>query len=483
MRRITRARRPSDALLLASTLGLSGCASFSPDSGMTVVVRRREPDHQERRRLRAHGRRRRGRRAAGAQRLLSRPLTVDAAVQVALLNNKGLQAAYNELALAETELVAAEPAAQSDILDLRASPAMAPARSNARSSATSSRWRPCRSAPTSRATVSGRRSSRRRWRRCGSPPTSGAPISVRSPPTRCVALLTDAKSTAEATAQLATKLGETGAINKLDQAREQVFYAETTADLATARQDATSARERLARLMGLWGDDLGFRLPDQLAAAAAPSIGAARRSRPTRSAIASTCRSRGMELAALAKSLNLTEATRFVTLLDVAGIDRRTQRSGSAAIPRARLRRPVPDPDLRRRRGARAAGGRDLQRGLQPPDRKGRQRALGGARCLPRLPLDLRHRQPLPARGPAAAQDHHRGDAAALLQHAGRRVRPADRGAAAHRLAARARSTPSAHSSWRSPTCRAPSMAAERATRAATAQSHGRGRRAADGGH
>jgi hypothetical protein len=32
-------------------------------------------------------------------------LTVDAAVQVALLNNKGLQAAYNELALAEAELV------------------------------------------------------------------------------------------------------------------------------------------------------------------------------------------------------------------------------------------------------------------------------------------------------------------------------------------------------------------------------------------
>jgi hypothetical protein len=36
---------------------------------------------------------------------LSRSLTADAAVQVALLNNKGLQAAYNALALAETDLV------------------------------------------------------------------------------------------------------------------------------------------------------------------------------------------------------------------------------------------------------------------------------------------------------------------------------------------------------------------------------------------
>ncbi|MFX6311433.1 hypothetical protein ABTF78_20075, partial [Acinetobacter baumannii] len=32
-----------------------------------------------------------------------------------------------------------------------------------------------------------------------------------------------------------------------------------------------------------------------------------------------------LELAALARSLQLTEATRFVTLLDLAGIERRTQ--------------------------------------------------------------------------------------------------------------------------------------------------------------
>src|SRR4030088_2478992 len=78
-------------------------------------------------------------------------------------------------------------------------------------------------------------------------------------------LLSDAKSTAESTAQLATKLGETGALNKLDQAREQVFYAETTAELATARQDASSLRERLIRLLGVWDGELGFRMPDRLA--------------------------------------------------------------------------------------------------------------------------------------------------------------------------------------------------------------------------
>ena len=51
-------------------------------------------------------------------------------------------------------------------------------------------------------------------------------------------------------------------------------------------------------------------------------------------------------------------------------IAKRTHRPGNSAVPRARLRRPVPDSDLRRRRGARPPGRRDLQPRLQPPHRK-----------------------------------------------------------------------------------------------------------------
>jgi outer membrane protein TolC len=137
-----------------------------------------------------------------------------------------------------------------------------------------------------------------------------------------VGLLTDAKSTAEATAQLAQKLGETGSLNKLDQAREQVFYAETTADLATLRQEATSSRERLIRLLGLWDTDI--RLPQKL-----PVLPRQPLSLPRIEVDAVAHRIdlqiARIELAALAKSLNLTEASRFVTLLDVAGIDRKTR--------------------------------------------------------------------------------------------------------------------------------------------------------------
>jgi outer membrane protein TolC len=113
-------------------------------------------------------------------------------------------------------------------------------------------------------------------------------------------------------------------LNKLDQAREQVFYAETTADLATLRQDATSSRERLIRLLGLWDGDLGFRLPQKL-----PPLPRRPLSLPGIEVDAVEHRIdlqiARIELAALAKSLNLTEATRFVTMLDVAGVDRKTR--------------------------------------------------------------------------------------------------------------------------------------------------------------
>ena len=308
-------------LLLSATLALSGCAAFSPDTGMSVVtditqhaigkdvafVRSGEDAERAQ---------------ATVRRLLGRTLSVDAAVQVALLNNKGLQAAYNVLALAETELVEQslppnptfslsriagngeieiERQVVGDILALATLPL--------RSDIARERFRQAQL----RAALE----------------TLRVAAEVRRAYFRAVAandlvgLLTDAKTTAESTAQLAKQLGETGGMNKLDQAREQVFYAETTADLASARQEAASARERLARLMGLWDEGLDFRLPNRL-----PELPRRPLTLPGIEVDAVGHRVdlqiARMELVALAKSLNLTEATRFITLLDLAGISKRT---------------------------------------------------------------------------------------------------------------------------------------------------------------
>ncbi|KRP98214.1 copper resistance protein [Bradyrhizobium yuanmingense] len=309
-------------LLVLAALGLSGCAAFSPDSGMSAVS---DLTSQAINKDVAFVRSAEGAAAVDARvrQLLSRTLSVDAAVQIALLNNKGLQAAYNELALAETELVEQS---------LPANPVFAISRITGNGA--SEIERQVVGDILALATLPFRSEiARERFRGAqlrAALATLRLASDVRRAYVRAVAanemvgLLTDAKATAESTAQLALKLGETGSLNKLDQAREQVFYAETTADLATARQMAASARERLARLMGLWDDGLDFRLPNQL-----PPLPRRPLTLPTIEADAVAHRLdlqiARLELAALAKALNLTEATRFVTLLDIAGISRRTQ--------------------------------------------------------------------------------------------------------------------------------------------------------------
>jgi outer membrane protein TolC len=136
-----------------------------------------------------------------------------------------------------------------------------------------------------------------------------------------VAFLAQAQSAAETAAKLSTRLGETGALNKLDQAREQVFYAEITAQLATSRQLASTERERLVRLLGLWGDDLAFRL--------SPALPALPRRALARPAVETEAIARRVdlqiariELDALAKSYGLTGATQFINLLEVAGVSK-----------------------------------------------------------------------------------------------------------------------------------------------------------------
>ena len=257
------------------------------------------------------------------QRLLRRGLTVDTAVQVALLNNRGLQASYNELALAEADMVGESlpPNPNFSISRIAGNGALEIERQVV-GDILALATLPFRSE------IARRRFQKAQLR--AAEETLRLAAEVRRAYYRAVAanelvvLLTDAKSTAESTAQLAQKLGQTGALNKLDQAREQVFYAETTADLATLRQEAASSRERLIRLLGLWGENPNIRLPQQL-----PALPRRPLSLPRIEVDAVGHRIDlqigRIELDALAKSLDLTEASRFVTLLDIAGIDRKTR--------------------------------------------------------------------------------------------------------------------------------------------------------------
>jgi len=139
-----------------------------------------------------------------------------------------------------------------------------------------------------------------------------------------VTFLTQANSAAETAAKLAEELSRTGAMNKLDLAREQSFHVELTAQLAAARQQAAAAREALIRSLGLADGELAFKLPEALPALprrpkSAPAVEAEAVRRRVDLQIAR------IEVDTLAKFYGLTNATRFINLLDVAGVSR-TQR-------------------------------------------------------------------------------------------------------------------------------------------------------------
>ncbi len=76
--------------------------------------------------------------------------------------------------------------------------------------------------------------------------------------------MADVKEAAQASGELARRMARVGNWSRLQQAREQVFLADATAQLARAQQAAFSEREKLIRLMGLWGAQTNFTLAERL---------------------------------------------------------------------------------------------------------------------------------------------------------------------------------------------------------------------------
>jgi outer membrane protein TolC len=94
------------AALASSLLVIAGCASFSQDGGFDSV----RTAVQERTGADPRWIRNEDDRAdmqSSVKRMLSAPLTAESAVQIALVNNRGLQATYAELGISEADLVQA----------------------------------------------------------------------------------------------------------------------------------------------------------------------------------------------------------------------------------------------------------------------------------------------------------------------------------------------------------------------------------------
>ena len=195
--------------------------------------------------------------------LLAQPLTADNAVQIALLNNRGLQSAYAELGIAESDLVQAgrlrnpgfsfgrthraddveyERAFIFDLLGLLTMPL--------RTQLERERFELAQGRMAANI-LQVAADTRRAWISAVAAQQSAT-------------FAEQVKSAAESASELARRMVKAGNFSKLDQAREQAFYADAAVQLARARQQALAERERLTRLLGLWGNDIAFKLPERL---------------------------------------------------------------------------------------------------------------------------------------------------------------------------------------------------------------------------
>ena len=303
------------AIIAAASLLLAGCASFSPDggfgkvsqltqerTGQGVALQRSPEDAQTARNRVAE--------------LLQAALTADAAVEVALLNNRGLQAKFGDLGIAESELVRAgrlknpslsfgrmsggggieiERTVLFDILGLLTMPM---AKEVGQQRFEQAQYQAAYDAVSLAGDV----------RRAYFDAVAAQELAK---------FYEQVKETADVSNELAKRMLQAGNFNKLAQMREQAFYADATAQLARAQHQAAAQREKLIRLLGLYGEQLNFRLPQRLPELPKQVI------EPQSAEQTAMDKRLDVQMAkraaeATAKSLHLTNATRMVNVLDVA---------------------------------------------------------------------------------------------------------------------------------------------------------------------
>jgi len=312
------------AIAFMASLLLASCASTGPDGGFadvgqavasrtgaqTTWIRSQDEASSVRARVKE---------------LLAKPLAVEDAVQIALLNNPGLQASYAELGIAGGDLVSAgvlpnprlsylrarhadeyeiETILSFNILSLVTVPMALQAQKE--------RFEQAKLQAADEAVRVATETRRAYFRALGAQ--------------QMTRYMEDVKLAAEASAELARRMTAAGNFSKLNRMREQVFYADATAQLARARQLGVAERERLTRLMGLWGEDTQFQLPERM-----PDLPASARDLPNAEQLAMEQRldihAARRDAESLARSLGLTRATRFADEFEL-GIARVTETPG-----------------------------------------------------------------------------------------------------------------------------------------------------------
>ena len=300
-------------LCVLSAALLGGCASFSEDGGFDAI----QSATQSRIQKDTVWSRDDATRSAAQARidaLLAQPLSADDAVQIALLHNPGLQAAFNTLGIAEADWIAAQrlPNPGFSIARLTRGTEVEWERSLHLNLAALLTM-PMRVDIEQRLFEQTRRGLVLDVLRLAAETRKAWVVAVAAGQT--AEYQSQAMEAAEAGAELARRMAQAGNWSKLKQAREQAFYADAALAVARAGQARLAARERLVRLMGLPNSDR-LQLPDRL-----PDLPETVPALPDVEQQAMDSRIDlqlvKQQTEALAKSLDLTRSTRFINVLEL----------------------------------------------------------------------------------------------------------------------------------------------------------------------
>jgi outer membrane protein TolC len=247
--------------------------------------------------------------------LLSQPLTVDDAVQIALLNNKKLQTSFYELGISEANLVAASRLPNPRITLLRAnngddykieqlltfnifSLLTLPQAIQIETKRLEKSQKQITAEVLSLAA-----NTRKAYYNAIAAQES-------------VHYMQRVKEAADAGAELANRMVQAGNFNQLQQARERAFYADALLNLQRAQHNDNTNKEILLRLLGISEQSESFKLPTKL-----PDLPKAANELRLLEQLAIDQRldvqAAKLHVQATASSLGLSKTTRFFNALEV----------------------------------------------------------------------------------------------------------------------------------------------------------------------
>jgi outer membrane protein TolC len=291
---------------------LPGCATFSRDGGFDQVASTvKAKTGKEIRWVKSEDERH-----ALDERiaqLLQQPISVDDAVQIALLNNRGLQASYAELGISEADLVQAGRLPNPRFSMLRAS------RDGEYKIEQALTFNIFSLVTMPKATAIERRRFEQTQRQVSLEVLRLATATRKAYFTALAAAQSErymqqVMRAAETSATLAQRMKKAGNWSTLDEAREQGFYADATLGASRARQASLQATEQLTRLMGL--DHTHYTLPERMPDLPAHAEDPANLEQ---TALQQRMDVQMMKLQteALAGQLGLTKTTRFINVLEL----------------------------------------------------------------------------------------------------------------------------------------------------------------------